>query len=324
MVAAGVSAFLGSAWGADTLLSGFVQGAAAELVFAFTLYRNWTFTVLAIAAVASAAAAWIHDWAIYYATVDPLIQIVRGVAMGDLGRRLRRRWLGRTPSGAQAGRRARRVPGLTAVALRVRDLAVTYPGADLPAVGGIDLDVAPGAVLLVVGPSGSGKSTLALTIAGLIPLQIPATVEGSLKLDDEDAFALGPVGVAARVGLLLQDPTTQLVMERVEDDVAFGLENRGWDRDAMRDRVPQVLAEVGLEGMERARSRKLSGGQQQRLALAGALAPRPGLLVLDEPTANLDPEAASRLMGTLGDIRGAANGDAGPHRARRGPRLAAG
>jgi len=81
MVAAGVSAFLGSAWGADTLLSGFVQGAAAELVFAFTLYRNWTFTVLAIAAVASAAAAWIHDWAIYYATVDPLIQIIRGIAM---------------------------------------------------------------------------------------------------------------------------------------------------------------------------------------------------------------------------------------------------
>src|SRR4029078_12268620 len=79
MVAAGVSAFLGSAWGADTLLSGFVQGAAAELVLAFTLYRNWTFTVLAVAAVASAAAAWIHDWAIYYATVDPLIQIIHGI-----------------------------------------------------------------------------------------------------------------------------------------------------------------------------------------------------------------------------------------------------
>jgi energy-coupling factor transport system permease protein len=81
MVAAGVSAFLGSAWGADTLLSGFVQGAAAELVFAFTLYRVWTFPVLAVAAVASAAAAWIHDWVVYYATVDPLIQIVRGLAM---------------------------------------------------------------------------------------------------------------------------------------------------------------------------------------------------------------------------------------------------
>jgi energy-coupling factor transport system substrate-specific component len=81
MVAAGVSAFLGSAWGADTLLSGFVQGAAAELVFAFTLYRIWTFPVLAVAAVASAAAAWIHDWVVYYQAFDPVVQIARGVAM---------------------------------------------------------------------------------------------------------------------------------------------------------------------------------------------------------------------------------------------------
>lgn len=93
-------------------------------------------------------------------------------------------------------------------------------------------------------------------------------------------------------------------MERVEDDVAFGLENRGWERATMHERVPGALAEAGLDGMERARSRKLSGGQQQRLALAGALAPRPGLLVLDEPTANLDPDAASRLMTTLATIRG--------------------
>ncbi len=77
MVAAGVSAFLGSLWGVDTLLSGFVQGAAAELIFAFTLYRIWTFPVLAIAAVASAAAAWIHDWVLYYATVDPTVQVIR-------------------------------------------------------------------------------------------------------------------------------------------------------------------------------------------------------------------------------------------------------
>jgi energy-coupling factor transport system substrate-specific component len=81
MVAAGVSALLGSLWSVDTLLSGFVQGAAAELVFAFTLYRVWTFPVLAVAAVASAAAAWVHDWALYFADIDPLIQIARGVFM---------------------------------------------------------------------------------------------------------------------------------------------------------------------------------------------------------------------------------------------------
>lgn len=81
MVAAGVSAFLGSVWGVDTLLSGFVQGAAAELIFAFTLYRLWGFPVLAVAAVASAAAAWIHDWALYYADTDIVVQLVRGLAM---------------------------------------------------------------------------------------------------------------------------------------------------------------------------------------------------------------------------------------------------
>ena len=81
MVAAGVSAFLGSVWGVDTLLSGFVQGAAAELVFAFALYRSWAFPVLAMAAVASAAAAWIHDWALYYADAALEVQVVRGVAM---------------------------------------------------------------------------------------------------------------------------------------------------------------------------------------------------------------------------------------------------
>jgi energy-coupling factor transport system substrate-specific component len=81
MVAAGVSALLGSSWGVDTLVSGFVQGAGAELVFAATRYRTWTFPVLAAAALASAAAAWIHDWIVWYATIDPTIQLIRGVFM---------------------------------------------------------------------------------------------------------------------------------------------------------------------------------------------------------------------------------------------------
>ena len=92
-------------------------------------------------------------------------------------------------------------------------------------------------------------------------------------------------------------------MERVEDDVAFGLENRAWPLTAMRARIPEVLASVGLAGMERRRSRRLSGGQQQRLALAGALAPRPGLLVLDEPTANLDQVGTATFMATLTKLR---------------------
>jgi energy-coupling factor transport system ATP-binding protein len=103
--------------------------------------------------------------------------------------------------------------------------------------------------------------------------------------------------------MVWQDPDSQLVMERVEDDTAFGLENRGWARPAMRSRVPEVLDEMGLAGLERQRSRRLSGGQQQRLALAGALAPRPDILVLDEPTANLDPPGAAEFMERLAALR---------------------
>ncbi len=123
----------------------------------------------------------------------------------------------------------------------------------------------------------------------MIPRDIPAAMGGLLSLDGREIRGLEPTAVAARVGMVWQDPDSQLVMERVEDDVAFGLENRGWSRPAMRSRVPEVLDEMGLAGLERRRSRRLSGGQQQRLALAGALAPRPDVLVLDEPTANLDP-----------------------------------
>jgi energy-coupling factor transport system ATP-binding protein len=92
-------------------------------------------------------------------------------------------------------------------------------------------------------------------------------------------------------------------MERVEDDVAFGLENRAWPREAMLSRVPDVLGDVGLAGMERRRSRQLSGGEQQRLALAGALAPRPGVLVLDEPTANLDPAGTAAVFELVRRLR---------------------
>lgn len=157
----------------------------------------------------------------------------------------------------------------------------------------------PGDCLLVVGPSGSGKSSLALTLAGLIPRDVPGAVAGELTVDGVDPRTAGPGVVAARLGLVFQDPGSQLVMDRVEDDVAFGLENRGWPRSAMLERVPEVIADTGLSGLERRRSNRLSGGQQQRLALAGVLAPRPGILVLDEPTANLDPRGAAGLFERL-------------------------
>ena len=163
----------------------------------------------------------------------------------------------------------------------------------------------PGACLLVVGPSGSGKSTFGLAVAGLVPREVRATMTGSLTVDDVETRSLPPAALAARVGIVFQDPGSQLVMERVEDEVAFGLENRGWPVAAMRARVPEVIAELGLAGLEQRRSNRLSGGQQQRLALASVMAPTPGCLVLDEPTANLDPDGAAALFERLRALRGA-------------------
>jgi len=120
-----------------------------------------------------------------------------------------------------------------------------------------------------------------------------------------DPVAAGGPAVAARVGLVFQDPEGQLVMDRVEDDVAFGLESRGWPPESMRASVVSALGEVGLGGLERRRTARLSGGQQQRLALAGVMAPEPGVLVLDEPTANLDPEGARAFAARLARIRAA-------------------
>jgi energy-coupling factor transporter ATP-binding protein EcfA2 len=154
-----------------------------------------------------------------------------------------------------------------------------------------------------VGPSGSGKSTLALAIAGLIPRDVPATVEGTLTVGGIEVSAFERTALAARVGLVFQDAATQLVMERVEDDVAFGLETRSWPVDRMRARVPAALEGVALDGLGRRRSRRLSGGQQQRLALAGVLAPLPGVIVLDEPTANLDPAGAAAFLERLALLR---------------------
>jgi energy-coupling factor transport system ATP-binding protein len=160
-----------------------------------------------------------------------------------------------------------------------------------------------GGCLLVVGPSGSGKSSLGLAIAGLIPRDLPGDVTGDLRVAGLDPRTAASGEVAARVGLVFQDPGSQLVMERVEDDVAFGLENRGWARAAMALRIPEAIGEAGLAGLERRRTNRLSGGQQQRLALAGVLSARPSVVVLDEPTANLDPDGAAAFFRRLTSIR---------------------
>jgi energy-coupling factor transporter ATP-binding protein EcfA2 len=155
------------------------------------------------------------------------------------------------------------------------------------AVRGVDLRIAHGERVLLLGPSGAGKSTLLAALAGLLP-EDSGEAEGDVEID-----GLGPRKARENVGILFQDPQTQLVMARSGDDVAFGLENRGVPAAEIWPRVQHALDRVGF-GYDRDRpTAALSGGEQQRLALAGVLALRPGLLLLDEPTANLDPSGGA-------------------------------
>lgn len=128
--------------------------------------------------------------------------------------------------------------------------------------------------------------------------------DASRAVDAGSRIDAAPI-TAARLGagIVLQDPASQLVMERVGDDVAFGLENLAWPMATMRARVPDALAAVGLTGFEGRRSTRLSGGEQQRVAIAGVLATRPGLLVLDEPTASLDPYGAAAVFAILTELQ---------------------
>ena len=176
-----------------------------------------------------------------------------------------------------------------APAIEADGLGWTYAGRSRPALAGLTFRLEPGRTLLVLGPSGSGKSTLARALAGLVPHTLPGTWQGRLRVGDMDVETTPARFLGERVGLVFQDPDCQLVMARVDDEVAFGLENRGWPRAQMEARVPEALAQVGLGGFDLRATATLSGGEKQRLAIADVLAARPSLIVLDEPTANLDP-----------------------------------
>lgn len=150
----------------------------------------------------------------------------------------------------------------------------------------VDFTIRPGERVLLLGASGAGKSTMMAGLAGVLGGDEEGEQEGSLTIDGVDARE-----ARGRVGLVLQDPDSQIILERLGDDAAFGCENLNVPREEIWQRVRESLDLVGLGGLELSRStRHLSGGQRQRLALAGVLAMRPGLLLLDEPTANLDPE----------------------------------
>lgn len=169
-----------------------------------------------------------------------------------------------------------------------------HAGRKNAALSGVDLDIAPGERVLVLGPSGSGKSTLMGGLAGLLGGAEEGEATGTLTVD-----GVAPVDARGRVGLLMQDPEAQVVLARVGDDVAFGMENLGVAREEIWPRVENSLEAVGLSVPLDHSTTELSGGQKQRLALASILAMGPGLLLLDEPTANLDPSGVAEVRAAV-------------------------
>ena len=172
-----------------------------------------------------------------------------------------------------------------------------HAGRKNAALSSVDLDIAPGERVLVLGPSGSGKSTLMGGLAGLLGGAEEGEASGSLTVD-----GVAPADARGCVGLLMQDPEAQVVLARVGDDVAFGMENLGIPREEIWPRVEESLSAVGLDVPLDHSTTELSGGQKQRLALASILAMGPGLLLLDEPTANLDPSGVAEVRDVVASV----------------------
>jgi len=187
-------------------------------------------------------------------------------------------------------------PGRSVVFERV---TYSYPDAARPALDGVDLEVAPGEFVVLAGGSGSGKSTLLRAAAGLVPHFHGGTFAGRLAVGGLDTHEHGPAALAAVAGSLFQDPETQVVMGTVRAELAFPLENRGLGAAAVARGVEEAALALGIAHLLDRSTHALSGGELQRVALGAALAGRPRVALLDEPTAQLDPVAGDELLGVL-------------------------
>ncbi len=182
--------------------------------------------------------------------------------------------------------------------ISVKDLTFVYEGARKAALSGVSMEIRQGGFVGVIGPSGAGKTTLLSCMNGIIPHHFKGDYYGSVKICGKDTFDCSLTELSLVAGTVFQDVDGMLINATVEDEVLYGLENFGLPKAEIAARLEEVLEEVGIAGLRRRSISTLSGGQKQKVAIAAVLALRPQILLLDEPTGELDP-ASSRLVFSL-------------------------
>lgn len=186
--------------------------------------------------------------------------------------------------------------------IEVRDLSYSYPDSPKPSILDVNFTMDEGEFVLITGPSGCGKTTFCKCLNGLIPNSYGGTFSGSVIVDGLLTTEHQVFEIAQHVGLVFQNPENELFCTTVEREVAFGPENLALPRDEVRSRVEEALSVVGISRLWDKSPEELSGGEQQKVAIAALLAMKPKVLVLDEPTANLDPLSARSVLNILAKL----------------------
>src|SRR3989304_5494970 len=191
------------------------------------------------------------------------------------------------------------------IAIAVQDFTYAYPNHSA-VLQEINFEVLKGEMFGVIGPNGAGKSTLCKALNGLVPQFYGGTYGGDVTVSGMNTMKHTVAELSLKVGLVFQEPSNQFsgVSTRVDEEVAFGMSMMGFQREEMTDRIKDSLRQVGLEGLENRSPFELSGGQQQRLAIATVLAVKPEIIVMDEPTAQLDPLGKPEVFQTMRDLNG--------------------
>ena len=186
--------------------------------------------------------------------------------------------------------------------ITIQDFSFTYKGEKKPALQDVCLTVPEGGFLGVIGPAGAGKTTLARAISGMIPHHYTGEYYGRVAVNGLDTVETSQTDISRLVGMVFQDVDSQIISPMVEDELLYGLENFGIPREEVPARVEEALQKVGIADLRERTIGSLSGGQRQKVAIASILALKPKILVLDEPTGELDPRSSRQVFSLLKEL----------------------